>query len=58
MQSLTGQLSNTHIHQVTWEDGLRNTVEWYRQYAYRYGDLESVLVAHPTSGKSGEMAFV
>lgn len=35
--------------QVAWEEGLRQTVEWYKQYAGRYGDnIESALVPHPS----------
>lgn len=30
-----------------WEDGLRETVEWYTKYTCRYGNIEKALVAHP-----------
>ena len=34
--------------QMTWEEGLRQTVEWYKQYsASRYGNIDNALVAHP-----------
>lgn len=33
--------------QMTWEEGLRTTVEWYRKYTSRYGNIDQALVAHP-----------
>lgn len=33
--------------EMSWEDGLKTTVEWYKKYTKRYGDIESALVAHP-----------
>jgi len=38
--------------EVTWEDGIRETVDWYRYKAVdgRYGDFEQALVAHPRAG--------
>mmetsp|Transcript_22184 Transcript_22184/g.71530 ORF Transcript_22184/g.71530 Transcript_22184/m.71530 type:complete len:263 (+) Transcript_22184:304-1092(+) len=33
--------------QVSWEDGLAKTVDWYRKYSHRYNDIERALVAHP-----------
>lgn len=36
--------------QMSWEEGLATTVEWYRQRSYRFGDIESALVAHPRAG--------
>jgi dTDP-D-glucose 4,6-dehydratase len=39
---------------MPWEEGLRRTVEWYRQYSYRYGNIETALVAHPRAGASTE----
>ena len=33
--------------QVPWEDGLRMTIEWYRDHAYSEQVLEKVLTAHP-----------
>lgn len=33
--------------QVHWEEGLKQTVEWYRTYSHRYKDIERALVAHP-----------
>jgi UDP-glucose 4,6-dehydratase len=36
--------------QVTWEEGLAKTVEWYKEFGWRYGDIEGALVAHPRAG--------
>jgi UDP-glucose 4,6-dehydratase len=36
--------------EMSWEEGLRRTVEWYRTYGDRYGNIESALVAHPRAG--------
>jgi len=33
--------------EMSWEEGLKTTVEWYKQYTCRYGNIESALVAHP-----------
>jgi UDP-glucose 4,6-dehydratase len=33
--------------EMPWEQGLRETVEWYKKYTYRYGDISAALVAHP-----------
>jgi len=33
--------------QMSWEDGLRETVEWYKENTHRYGNVEAALVAHP-----------
>jgi len=33
--------------QMSWEDGLKTTVEWYKKYTGRYGNIENALVAHP-----------
>lgn len=38
--------------QVSWEEGLAITVDWYRKYSSRYGDIDSALVAHPRAGLS------
>lgn len=32
---------------MTWEEGLKETVEWYKKYTYRYGNIDAALVAHP-----------
>jgi len=36
--------------QVSWEEGLSKTVDWYRKNAARFGDIEAALVAHPRAG--------
>ena len=35
---------------MSWEEGLKKTVEWYKTYGARYGSIESALVAHPRAG--------
>jgi UDP-glucose 4,6-dehydratase len=32
---------------MSWEEGLKTTVEWYKKFTHRYGDIEAALVAHP-----------
>jgi UDP-glucose 4,6-dehydratase len=36
--------------QMTWEEGLRHTVNWYKNYSTRYGNIDNALVAHPREG--------
>lgn len=36
--------------QVSWMDGLRLTVDWYKQNSSRFGNIETALVAHPRAG--------
>jgi len=38
--------------EMTWEEGLRKTVEWYKNYTSRYENIEAVLVAHPSQGNN------
>jgi len=33
--------------QMSWEDGLKATVDWYKKYAGRFGNIETALAAHP-----------
>lgn len=40
--------------EVTWEDGLKSTHDWYLQYGGRFGDIEAALVAHPRFGLHGD----
>jgi UDP-glucose 4,6-dehydratase len=40
--------------QVAWEDGLRMTVDWYKQHTKRYGNIENALVPHPSRRAIGE----
>jgi UDP-glucose 4,6-dehydratase len=37
--------------QVRWEDGLRETIAWYRDNSGNWGDISSSLVAHPRRGQ-------
>ena len=41
---------------VSWEEGLKATVDWYMLHNGRYGDIESALVPHPSSRPHGECA--
>lgn len=36
--------------QVTWEDGLKITFEWYQKHSMRFGNIEAALEAHPRAG--------
>ena len=36
--------------QMTWEEGLKLTFEWYSKNNHRYGNIDSALVAHPRAG--------
>lgn len=33
--------------EMDWEEGLKATVDWYKKYSSRYGDIDQALVAHP-----------
>jgi len=33
--------------EMSWEEGLATTVEWYKKYTSRYGNIDNALVAHP-----------
>jgi len=33
--------------EMTWDEGLKLTVDWYKKYTSRYGNIENALVAHP-----------
>jgi len=33
--------------EMSWEEGLKKTVDWYKTYTNRYGNIENALVAHP-----------
>mmetsp|Transcript_1718 Transcript_1718/g.2469 ORF Transcript_1718/g.2469 Transcript_1718/m.2469 type:complete len:349 (-) Transcript_1718:274-1320(-) len=33
--------------QMSWKEGLQITVDWYKKYTSRYGNIEQALVAHP-----------
>jgi len=36
--------------ETSWEEGLKATVDWYREHTNRYGNIDSALVAHPRQG--------
>ena len=36
--------------EVTWEEGIKTTFEWYRNHSNRFGDIEHALVPHPRAG--------
>uniref|UniRef100_A0A7S1CN91 NAD(P)-binding domain-containing protein n=1 Tax=Bicosoecida sp. CB-2014 TaxID=1486930 RepID=A0A7S1CN91_9STRA len=38
------------VEEVSWEDGLARTVEWYKKFSGNWDDVESALVAHPRRG--------
>jgi len=38
---------------MSWEDGLKETVDWYKKYTSRYPNVEAALVAHPRMLDSG-----
>lgn len=46
-------INSSKLHQLgwteemSWEEGLKTTVEWYQKYTSRYGNIEGALVAHP-----------
>jgi len=37
--------------QMKWEEGLKITVDWYKKYTSRYGNIDAALVAHPRIGQ-------
>jgi len=49
-------INSTKLHklgwkeEMTWDEGLRKTVDWYKSYTSRYGNIELALVAHPRIG--------
>lgn len=36
--------------QVSWEEGLAKTFEWYKLHSERFGEIEHALKAHPRAG--------
>jgi UDP-glucose 4,6-dehydratase len=38
------------VEEKNWEEGLKGTIEWYKEYSSRYGNIDSALVAHPRQG--------
>lgn len=54
-------INSSKLHELgwtektSWEDGLKETVEWYKKNTSRYGNIDAALVAHPRIvGTSGE----
>ena len=35
------------VEKMSWEEGLKTTVEWYKKFTCRYGNIDAALVAHP-----------
>ena len=40
--------------EMTWEEGLKTTVEWYQKFSSRYGNIDQALVAHPRIGSNNK----
>ena len=40
--------------EMPWEEGIKNTVEWYKKHTSRYANIENALVAHPKIFKSSK----
>lgn len=40
---------------MSWEEGLKRTVDWYKAYSSNWEDVESALVAHPRRGHTGKV---
>lgn len=36
--------------QVSWEEGLQTTFNWYKENSHRFGNIDSALIAHPRAG--------
>jgi len=36
---------------MSWEEGIKITVDWYKRFTYRYGNIDAALVAHPRIGQ-------
>jgi UDP-glucose 4,6-dehydratase len=36
--------------EMSWDEGLQKTIDWYQKYTSRYGNIEQALVAHPRIG--------
>lgn len=44
------------VEEESWETGLQKTVEWYKKYTSRFGNIEQALVAHPRIGMAPSQA--
>ena len=40
--------------EVSWEEGIKRTFEWYRVHSNRFGDIEHALVPHPRAGLNNQ----
>jgi len=40
------------VEEHDWDEGLKETVEWYKKYSSRYGNIDSALIAHPREGQN------
>jgi UDP-glucose 4,6-dehydratase len=38
--------------EVTWENGIQKTFDWYKSHSSRFGNIDNALVAHPRAGLS------
>jgi len=43
--------------EMNWEEGLKITVDWYKKYSSRYGNIDCALVAHPRIGTTDGADF-
>jgi len=49
-------INSTKLHELgwreemNWEEGLKLTVDWYKKYSSRYGNIDMALVPHPRIG--------
>lgn len=49
-------INSDRLHQlgwreeVSWEEGLKMTFDWYKKNSVRFGNIENALVAHPRAG--------
>jgi len=39
------------VEEMSWEEGLKTTVDWYKSHTIRYGNIDAALVAHPRFGE-------
>ena len=60
------RISSEKVHKlgwrpsVRWEEGLRMTIEWYKEYRFRYfgeEELKHAIVAHPHEGRKSDFGF-
>jgi len=39
------------VEEMSWDEGLKTTVDWYKSHTIRYGNIDAALVAHPRFGE-------